>query len=666
MADEIVLKVKLDNGEVVQGLAQIERQAKKVADGAGSSFEKFGDAISGISPAAGSALSSIGPNITKFLTSPLGAATAGITAFATGAKFLLDNALAGEKILKVEKQFNALSESFKVSGDSLKNEFIASLDGLVDDSDALESLNRAFVTLGDKVTQLPQVMEIARKATNLFGGEVTQNFEAINQAVATGATRQLRALGINIDATKAYEEYAKQLGVTKDQLSESGRQQAILNAVLQRGEERFKNVSSELGGANSAMTRLSVSFNNIIETFQSFVSKNYSEAFASIFESIDIGLKKITGNFTVTDRVKELNKEIQDTQTRINQLSLSKFQRETETGFGAFKALLDGEGALVVVNNNLKESQNRLSSLNQELAKLQQTSQQPKVSDVKDPNEGSINQEAVINSRKAREAELTQFLLSEQQKRLSNEISFQQLALNNATSFAEQETILASITSKQLESQKLQNELNIQAIKKQFKDDSDARNQAIASATLTNENQITAIKAKAEFDRLALQKRFSQNQLSNLQSSLGTIATLQESSSKELQAVGKAAAISNATIDGYAAVQKALASAPPPFNFAIAAAVGVAAAANIAKIASVGGGGGGGANFSTGGGITASPSQSTELTQPEDLERAKPTKSLEVTIQGNVFDSQETGSRIVRLINEAFDQNGEVITQGIA
>lgn len=72
----------------------------------------------------------------------------------------------------------------------------------------------------------------------------------------------------------------------------------------------------------------------------------------------------------------------------------------------------------------------------------------------------------------------------------------------------------------------------------------------------------------------------------NLKSSLGVISTLTTSSNKELFFIGKAAAVSQATIDGVAAVQKALASAPPPFNFAIAAAVGVASAANVAKIAS--------------------------------------------------------------------------------
>lgn len=109
---------------------------------------------------------------------------------------------------------------------------------------------------------------------------------------------------------------------------------------------------------------------------------------------------------------------------------------------------------------------------------------------------------------------------------------------------------------------------------------------------------------KFELDKTQTEKEQQKTRQANLESTLGTIATLQQSSSKELQAIGKAAAIAQATIDGYAAVQKALAAAPPPYNFALAALVGTATAVNIAKIAGIGlkDGGtimGGGANVDT-------------------------------------------------------------------
>lgn len=90
------------------------------------------------------------------------------------------------------------------------------------------------------------------------------------------------------------------------------------------------------------------------------------------------------------------------------------------------------------------------------------------------------------------------------------------------------------------------------------------------------EKQLTDAKKKEEQARQA-----------NFRSSLNTIASLADSGNSTLATIGKAAAITTATIDGIVAVQKALASAPPPFNFALAGLVGAATAANVAKIAGV-------------------------------------------------------------------------------
>lgn len=92
---------------------------------------------------------------------------------------------------------------------------------------------------------------------------------------------------------------------------------------------------------------------------------------------------------------------------------------------------------------------------------------------------------------------------------------------------------------------------------------------------------------KINNERKKAEAQNEKDRAANLKSSFSYIATLAQSSNRELAAIGKAAAITTATIDGYAAVQKALASAPPPYNFALAAAVGVATTANIAKIAGV-------------------------------------------------------------------------------
>lgn len=93
-------------------------------------------------------------------------------------------------------------------------------------------------------------------------------------------------------------------------------------------------------------------------------------------------------------------------------------------------------------------------------------------------------------------------------------------------------------------------------------------------------SEAEAAQAKAEVNA-----KYHEARLQQTSSFFGNLATLSESGNATLAAIGKAAAVTQATIDGVLAVQKALASAPPPLNYVLAAGVGVAAAVNVAKIA---------------------------------------------------------------------------------
>jgi hypothetical protein len=105
---------------------------------------------------------------------------------------------------------------------------------------------------------------------------------------------------------------------------------------------------------------------------------------------------------------------------------------------------------------------------------------------------------------------------------------------------------------------------------------------ALRQKDLISERTALQMKARADLEYQSIRSA----QASEF---FGNLATLSSSGNKRIAAIGKTAAVAQATIDGYLAVQKALASAPPPYNYALAAAVGVAAAANVAKIMGVGG-----------------------------------------------------------------------------
>lgn len=86
--------------------------------------------------------------------------------------------------------------------------------------------------------------------------------------------------------------------------------------------------------------------------------------------------------------------------------------------------------------------------------------------------------------------------------------------------------------------------------------------------------------------KAALWVKYNEHKLNATSDFFGALASLTSKGHGVVGAISKAAAVADATIQGYLAVQKALASAPPPFNYIAAAAVAVKTGANVAGILS--------------------------------------------------------------------------------
>ncbi len=123
-----------------------------------------------------------------------------------------------------------------------------------------------------------------------------------------------------------------------------------------------------------------------------------------------------------------------------------------------------------------------------------------------------------------------------------------------------------------------------------------------ASLALSRKHDLEEKKLEQDMTKFKEAEQAARNQ--GYMTFLDGISALTQSSNKELQDIGKAAAITKATIDAYLAIQNALANVPFPANIAASVGIGVLAFANVAKIAGIGfneGGTlvGGGANMDT-------------------------------------------------------------------
>lgn len=113
-----------------------------------------------------------------------------------------------------------------------------------------------------------------------------------------------------------------------------------------------------------------------------------------------------------------------------------------------------------------------------------------------------------------------------------------------------------------------------------------ALDKEIATET-DHQKKMELIKRRGALVEKQIQTIAHQEMIKDREETGRTIATLSQSNNKTLAAIGKAAAITQIAIDTPVAISKAYAAFPPPLNFVAASAVGVAMAAQAARIAGV-------------------------------------------------------------------------------
>jgi hypothetical protein len=165
-----------------------------------------------------------------------------------------------------QASFMALTKAIGVNGEALAEQLMKASDGLLDIEDAMQAASKALIE-GLQPKQIIEMMEAARQLSKLFGGDVKAAFDAFAQAAATGRTRALQMVGIQVDATEAAKKYAAALGVEVDQLTDAQRAQAIHTEAMAKA----KPVVDSLTGVNNlhaeSVKRLQVAWKETQESF---------------------------------------------------------------------------------------------------------------------------------------------------------------------------------------------------------------------------------------------------------------------------------------------------------------------------------------------------------------------------------------------------------------
>jgi hypothetical protein len=546
----------------------------------------------------------------------------------------------------ISKGFSLIADGFQ----AVFNNAEKFIDAASVQEDAVSSLNSALATTGRFSKQASQDLQnYASRLQTLtgVGDEVILKNQALIQSISRLSTGELRgatkgaldlsaALGIDLSSasslvakaingkTEALGRYGIQVEKSKDKTEQYKNVIRALEGFSGAAEAKLLTFSGATGALGGRFGDLQESLGEIITKnpavlaainalekgvlfLDNAIKNNKKEVNAFIEQGINLLLK---GFQAATDAVIFFNKALagfdiigkQFTKSLLEiQLSFNEFEISLIKSINKTREFLNleprSEAFIDAQNEKIESTKAVIKSIDSEINAIEKRTSAENRALKGFSNLIETETKAGIERQKeAIEKGNESFLISisdrakkqkDVEKKSLDEIALLRESFNLSQKVNEENKVLADQLKAEENFQFLSERLGREEALREIARAKELQNTAGQNAAILS---LQAARAKAEREGIFQVQKFeelSQKQrLDNFKSSLGAIATLQSSSNKTLFAIGKAAAIATATIDGIQAVQKALASAPPPFNFALAALVGTAQAANLSKIAS--------------------------------------------------------------------------------
>lgn len=588
-----------------------------------------------------------------------------IGAAALALKTTLDTVFEAENIKAINSQFEILSKNAGLVGPSLQAGLEKASGGLIDNTELLQIANRSIVEMGKSAEKLPEIMELARKATAVMGGDLKTNFENLSHGIALGNAKMLKQMGIVIDTDKAYQKLAKSLGVSVGELSEAGKKQAILNEALEKGQKAFRGVDDDVKKATNSFQKLTVFLGDLYERAVLAFDKAFGPTTNSMIQSTlttlktwfgtDIDKAEVKVN-SLTKHIELLNHNIETQDGALQRTAIAmkeKYTKELEIAKQKLAELRgetenlkvdfrkekvgpesDAQKTDLIDKEKSKEQQRRFE---QDLLALKKERLDAEAQNQKELGENEINLKTEIGERKKildEEYDLKRRELAEKYKNDENQQRELQFELE------------AAHREKLLEIDRSYNERKLEILKKatdQSKTASDGMSNAFKEGIEKNRQDLNNWGSTG---RLVFNSFAKHSKQALLDFGAGT-----KSAGDAMKGFLFGAIADTAEAKG---MELLLSSLWPPNPLGLAAGGGLVALAGMlrAQAGSSAGGGLSGAGGAGGGG--AATSGALEAERPGEAE-IQQKKAVTVQVMGSYFETEQTRTRLVEMIREESD-----------
>lgn len=217
-----------------------------------------------------------------------------VAAIAGAGRSILELGEKGSVILGVEESFDRLARAAGSTGEALLRGLSEGVKSTLDSMVLMQSTNR-LLSSGIKLTEADMRLmgATAREMGKATGTDAAGGLNTLSQALLTGNTRSLKRFGINIDLVKAEKDFAKSLGTTRDQLSQTGIVEARRIAMLEGMRTKLQTLGQSEVSFKEKVQQSRVVIGNWFDDLAKGVAR--STAVSRAFDTIRDALVKTFG-----------------------------------------------------------------------------------------------------------------------------------------------------------------------------------------------------------------------------------------------------------------------------------------------------------------------------------------------------------------------------------
>ena len=201
------------------------------------------------------------------------------------------------KLQSMERAFGSLSggaSNAAIAVDKLKE----ATNGTLSEFDLFQQANNAMILGVTKNSdEMAQMFDMAQRLGNALGKDTKLSIESLVTGIGRQSRLMLDNIGIIVKADQAYAAYAAELGTTADNLTQSEKKQAFMNAALDAARDKLTSLPPEILNADQKFQALSASLDD--------ASKSIGKAFLPLAEKLATALTDVMRGVT-PERVQAL------------------------------------------------------------------------------------------------------------------------------------------------------------------------------------------------------------------------------------------------------------------------------------------------------------------------------------------------------------------------